>query len=107
MLKVITAANFEPTSRSKNIINAFVKEHKLDNCTINIYNHETEEAGIIEFSEEVNADMILIGTHGRTGLSHLINGSIAEDLLNHASRPVLSIKIDIPENKHGVLFPEV
>jgi nucleotide-binding universal stress UspA family protein len=107
LLKVITSANFEPTSRSKNIINGFVKKHKLDNCSVNIYNHDSEEDGILEFSKEIKADMIIIGTHGRTGLSHLFNGSIAEDLLNHASRPVLSIKIDIPENKHGVLFPEV
>jgi nucleotide-binding universal stress UspA family protein len=106
LLKVITPANFEATSRSKNIINDFVKKHKLENFSVNIYNHENAEEGILEFSEEVNADMILIGTHGRTGLSHLINGSIAEDLLNHASRPVLSIKIDLPENEHDVLFPE-
>ncbi|TXB66999.1 universal stress protein [Vicingus serpentipes] len=106
LLKVITPANFEATSRSKNIINDFVQKHKIENCSVNIYNHENAEEGILEFSEEVKADMILIGTHGRTGLSHLINGSIAEDLLNHASRPVLSIKIDIPENEHDVLFPE-
>lgn len=107
LLKVITPSNFEATSRSKNIIKEFTEKHQLQNFTINVYNHENTEDGILEFSDEVNADLILMGTHGRTGLSHLINGSIAEDLLNHTSRPVLSVKIDIPENKHGVLFPEV
>jgi nucleotide-binding universal stress UspA family protein len=107
LLKIITSASFEPTSRSKNIINEFIENNKIDNYTVNIYNHNSEEEGILEFSKEINADMIVIGTHGRTGLSHLFKGSIAEDLLNSASRPVLSIKMDIPENESGVLFPEM
>ena len=94
LLRVITPSNFEITTKSKNVMNEFVKKHGLTNCTLNIYNHDTVEEGILQFSEEINADMIVIGTHGRTGLSHLINGSLAEDLLNHASRPVLSVKIN-------------
>jgi nucleotide-binding universal stress UspA family protein len=39
--------------------------------------------------------MIHIGvcTHGRKGLSHFLNGSISEDLVNHAKRPVVAFKI--------------
>lgn len=36
--------------------------------------------------------LIVIGTHGRTGLSHLLIGSTAERVVQHASCPVLSIK---------------
>ncbi|MCB0443187.1 MAG: universal stress protein, partial [Flavobacterium sp.] len=32
-------------------------------------------------------------THGRKGLSHFFNGSISEDLVNHAVKPVLTFKI--------------
>jgi nucleotide-binding universal stress UspA family protein len=49
--------------------------------------HPTEE--ILRYSAENHVDLIVAGTHGRTGLSHLIQGSIAEDLMREASCPVL------------------
>ena len=52
------------------------------------------EKGITDFSDEINADLIAIETHGRTGIAHLINGSLAEDVANHIDRPVLSIKME-------------
>jgi hypothetical protein len=51
-----------------------------------------------DLSDEINADLIAIETHGRTGISHLISGSLAKNLATHIYRPVLSIKMrDIPE----------
>ncbi|WP_139800722.1 universal stress protein [Geothermobacter hydrogeniphilus] len=47
---------------------------------------------ICRFAEEEKVDLIVIGTHGRTGLSHLLIGSTAERVVRHASCPVLSIK---------------
>lgn len=47
-----------------------------------------EEGGILNFSKMVDADMIALGTHGRKGLSHLLNGSLAEGIVNHSSLPV-------------------
>ena len=42
-------------------------------------------------AEEVGADMIVIGTHGRKGLAHALLGSVAEKVVRTASRPVLTI----------------
>ncbi|BCR05444.1 universal stress protein [Desulfuromonas versatilis] len=47
---------------------------------------------ICRLADEENAGLIVIGTHGRTGLSHLLIGSTAERVVQHASCPVLSIK---------------
>jgi len=58
-----------------------------------MYNAHNIENGIIDFSNEINADLIAIETHGRTGFAHLINGSLAEDIVKHETKPVLSIKI--------------
>ena len=66
---------------------------------INIYNATSIEKGIIDFSDEINANLIAIETHGRTGIAHLIFGSLAEDIANHINRPVLSIKM---EEKTGI-----
>lgn len=47
---------------------------------------------ICRLAEEEKFQLIVIGTHGRTGLSHLLIGSTAERVVQHASCPVLSIK---------------
>lgn len=51
------------------------------------------EEGILAYSELLHADVIAIPTHGRKGLSHLLRGSISEDLANHSTIPVLTIRI--------------
>jgi nucleotide-binding universal stress UspA family protein len=47
---------------------------------------------IVQTAEEENADFIVIGTHGRTGLTRLLMGSVAEAVVRHAKCPVLTIK---------------
>ena len=68
----------------------FTKQLRFRNFTLNVYNDYSEEEGIIHFADGVGADMIAMATHGRTGLAHILNGSIAEDVVNHAHRPVLT-----------------
>lgn len=46
---------------------------------------------ILNIAKEWEADMIVMGTHGRTGLSHLFSGSIAEHVVHHACVPVMVI----------------
>ena len=72
----------------------YADKHTLENYEIEIYNDRTEEDGIIYYADEIDADLIAMGTHGRTGLSHFFSGSIAEDVANHSYRPVLAIKIN-------------
>lgn len=52
------------------------------------------EAGpsVVEIAEDSRADLIVMGTHGRSGLSRLLMGSVAEYVLRHAPCPVLTIK---------------
>ncbi|TDI69857.1 MAG: universal stress protein [Bacteroidetes bacterium] len=88
LVKVDTPGNFENSRTIKKRIHAFVQKHSLENYTLEIYNESTEEDGIIYFAEDIDADMIALATHGRTGLKHLLSGSIAEDVVNHAQRPV-------------------
>jgi nucleotide-binding universal stress UspA family protein len=46
---------------------------------------------ILKVADEWYADIIVIGTHGRGGLSHLIMGSVAEKVIRHSKKPVLAI----------------
>jgi len=43
-------------------------------------------------AEEVKADMIIIGTHGRGGLARALLGSVAEKIIRTSTRPVLTIR---------------
>jgi universal stress protein A len=45
---------------------------------------------IVEHARETHADLIVMGTHGRSGLSHLLLGSVAERVVRTATCPVLT-----------------
>lgn len=51
---------------------------------------------ILEIADDAKADLIVMGTHGRTGLAHLFIGSMAEKVLRHSPIPVLTVR-DAPE----------
>lgn len=52
-----------------------------------------EEKAILKFAEDMDADMIAMGTHQRQGLSHMIFGSLTEDTANHSTIPVLCVPL--------------
>ncbi|MGE0395339.1 MAG: universal stress protein [Kofleriaceae bacterium] len=47
---------------------------------------------IVELAKHDGFDLIIIGTHGRTGLKHMFLGSVAEKVVRHASVPVLVVR---------------
>jgi nucleotide-binding universal stress UspA family protein len=47
---------------------------------------------ILRTADEVKADLIVVGTHGRRGLDRLLCGSVAESVLQRSSRPVLVVR---------------
>ncbi len=93
LVRVNTPANFETHRAIMAKAETFVKENNLTNFSINIYCDKIEEDGILFFAQEINAGLIAIATHGHTGLVHLLNGSIAEDVVNHAKRPVWTFRL--------------
>jgi len=52
---------------------------------------------IIESAHETEADLIVMGTHGRAGLTRLVMGSVAEDVLRRAPCPVMTIRDVVTE----------
>ncbi|MDT0555932.1 universal stress protein [Patiriisocius hiemis] len=61
--------------------------------TVNRVADYTVEQGVFNFASLSGVDIIAIPTHGRKGLSHFFNGSISEDIVNHSSLPVLTVKM--------------
>ena len=53
--------------------------------------HPTED--IIKTAETWGADLLVVGTHGRTGLVHMLMGSVAEYLVRHSKIPVMVVPL--------------
>jgi nucleotide-binding universal stress UspA family protein len=78
-----TPLNFSSDAVTQVRLQTFAKRFALKDYSINIFNHYNEEDGIIQFTKFVKGDFIAMGTHGKKGVTHLLNGSIAEDVANH------------------------
>ncbi|KYG81883.1 nucleotide-binding universal stress UspA family protein [Roseivirga ehrenbergii] len=91
LVKINTTNDFHTQRQMQDEFVRYINDHQLANVHTAIYNETSEEEGILAYAEDVNADMIAIGTHGRTGLLHLLSGSIAEDLVNHSQIPVWTL----------------
>lgn len=59
--------------------------------TTNVYSGDPGVA-LNEVADRIGAEMIVMGTHGRTGLAHLVLGSVAENVLRHARVPVVAVR---------------
>ena len=49
---------------------------------------------IVDAALELNCQMIIMGTHGRSGLAHLLLGSVAEYIVRNSKVPVLTVRGD-------------
>lgn len=94
LVRINTPNNFQTDWTTRRKMREFVNRFKITDYTFNIYNDAIEEDGIIYFAEETDAGMIAMATHGRTGFAHLLSGSIAEDVVNHAKRPVYTYNLN-------------
>lgn len=94
LLMVNTPNSFKPTHVAEETLDLFLEDVTDKEFDLSIYNDINVEKGILNFCQKIDADLIAIATHGRTGLAHFFNGSISEDLVNHSSISVLTFKID-------------
>jgi nucleotide-binding universal stress UspA family protein len=93
----LPAEQFSSTAQMEERVRAFLD--KADNGDYNnlenvVYRDDyTVEDGIFAYSNKINADLIIVSTHGRRGLAHFFFGSVGEDVANHAETPVLTFRI--------------
>lgn len=73
---------------------AFAERNALARYSTSTVDADYSDEGIVEYAEEVGAGMIIMGTHGRTGLAHIFGGSRAEDVANESTIPVMTFKIN-------------
>ncbi len=93
LVRINTPGDFQRDKVVKEYMNKFAKSLQLKNFTVNVYNDLSEEQGILYFADSIDADLIAMATHGRTGFAHVLAGSIAEDVVSKAKRPVLTFVV--------------
>lgn len=93
LLYVNTPAGFMTSDETQKLMENFVKGMDAENYTLNTYNDTSVEKGVLGFAKANNVQLIGMSTHGRKGIAHFFNGSISEDLVNHANMPVITFKI--------------
>ncbi len=79
----------------KSVVNFFTKaDGNLDRMKdVHYVSDYTAEDGIIYLANKIGADIIAVPTRGKKGLAHFFEGSIGEDVANHATLPVITFKI--------------
>ena len=96
-LKIVminTPSTFTTSRQDKKLAEDFVAKYDIKNYSFDTYNSLNEEDGIVEFAEDIDADMIAIGTKQRRGVGHFLAGSIAESVVNHSTLPVWTFGLD-------------
>lgn len=88
LLWVNTPGHFVADSEIHSLMREFVKHYSLSNYELVIKNDLNEETGIVKYSNEIDAEIIAMGTSSRRGLAHFFQGSIAEDVVNHINCPI-------------------
>ncbi|WP_346210596.1 universal stress protein [Gelidibacter algens] len=92
----VSGENFKSTAEMEQQVANFLMKADGNMNQLNNVHYVSDysiEKGILNFSNLVGADLIMMPTHGRKGLAHFFEGSISEDLANHANLPVMTFKI--------------
>jgi len=73
-----------------------LKQHGRETLTLRQVNRRGVAAAdvILAYADEVDADLIVMGTHGRRGPARMFLGSVAESVTRHASCPVLTVRAE-------------
>ncbi|KQS27904.1 universal stress protein [Dyadobacter sp. Leaf189] len=88
LLHVKTPESKQKDQELKMALTNFARFYELDNYLAVVKQAKTEEEGILKYARQVEFSMIAMHTHGHTGLTHLILGSIAENIVNHCPEAV-------------------
>lgn len=75
-----------------------LRDRGFDVRTLAVMAPSGDVAGdLLRVVDEIGADVVVVGTHGRTGISHLLLGSVAEKIIRRANVPVVTIRSSSPE----------
>ncbi|GGF15382.1 universal stress protein [Hymenobacter cavernae] len=89
LLDVVTSAHAATSALDR--IHAFAKRHQLVNYHPDVFTAGEVGEGIPTYAAQTHADLLVMLTHGHTGLSHLWHNNLAEHVAVQAATPVLTV----------------
>jgi nucleotide-binding universal stress UspA family protein len=92
----------DPETRSEALALKHLRAVVPDDARAAVRIDRSPASAIVEYAEAIHADVIVIGTHGRQGVSRLLIGSVAEHVVRHARCPVLVVR----RNEHEFILPD-
>jgi len=93
LLNVNTMNRFKSTKKAKQKMKDFLQKYKTPQHSINIYNDDSIENGVANFSKEINADVIALSTHESSGIFRLFSKSISKSISKKSLKPVFTFFI--------------
>lgn len=88
-----TPTHFERTDVSLKRMMSALEKHDVSFSQCDVFNDFDIEDGIVNYANHRDADLIILITHGFSGLKKLFNDNITEAVVNSAKRPVLSVNL--------------
>ncbi len=92
-LYVMTPSNSRVPDGVRDWVQSFAAERGIEKYELAIRESGSVPEGIAQYAEEIEADLVVLFTHGHKGLQRLFSGSVAEDVLNHSKVPVLVMRL--------------
>lgn len=92
-LYVLTPTDGRQPDGIRDWVNEMAAAKGITEFSVAIRHARSIPDGVIDYADDTQADLIVLYTHGRKGLAHLLTGSVAEDVLNHAKTPVLIMRL--------------
>jgi hypothetical protein len=94
LLNINTTSDFNSVENGLQPIKDFLNHFpKLENYAMHVYNESNVLSGIEKFEDSNDADLIVMYTHSRKGLTSIFSKSIAESVTNHSKKPVMTVHL--------------
>ncbi|MDX1596264.1 MAG: universal stress protein [Nitrosopumilaceae archaeon] len=80
--------------KTKDDLNKIKESQDIDNINVltNIIHNDSKVNGVLSYAEKNDVDLIIMGSHGRSGFKKLVLGSVASGVMAKASCPVMVVK---------------
>lgn len=89
----IRTFKFETEEEDLDILHKFAQRNGIVNYTLNSFLASAPDVGVIEFAKQIRSGLIIVITHGRKGIQHIVGGSWSENIVNDSKIPILSLNL--------------
>ena len=93
LLQILTVEDEKHSELIKAQMKFFAEEHQIEKYETHLYRDHKVADGVRNFNREAEMDLVCIRTNGRKGINNLFFGSIAERLVNHCIKPLLTFQL--------------